>query len=99
MDTITIITVVCSILAALVFLAVYVRGFSRSIAEHGSESSKKIDGDKHFLVPICIAVAASGLVIMLLGVSPLAISLAPLLLIASAAVIGGFFFVESRFDV
>ena len=70
-----------------------------SVDEHALPQSEVQDRtSQHLIWPICLAVVASGVVIALLGVSPLFIVLAPFLSIASAAVIGLLFFIEPHLD-
>lgn len=96
---VTIVTTVAAIIAIALFLAGYIKGFTASVDEHALPQSEVQDRtSQHLIWPICLAVVASGVVIALLGVSPLFIVLAPFLSIASAAVIGLLFFIEPRLD-
>jgi hypothetical protein len=99
MPAVTIITIICAFIAVVVFVSGYVKGFKASVVDFDSaaESSKEdISRGWGYLIPL--AVIAAGIVIALLGVSPIFISLAPFLSIASAATIGLLFYIEPHLD-
>jgi hypothetical protein len=96
---ITIVTIVCAIVAAGLFISGYVRGFRASVEDFDQASDKfRPDTSSRWGILIPLAVAAAGVVIALLGVSPIFIQLAPFLSILSAATIGLLFYIEPSLD-
>jgi hypothetical protein len=99
LPTVTLVTSVCAVIAIVLFMAGYIKGFTASVADHAAAPSEaRDDTSRRFVWPICAAVVASGLVIALLGVSPVFILLAPFLSIISAGIIGLLFFIEPHLD-
>jgi hypothetical protein len=99
LPTITLVTSICAAIAIVLFMAGYIKGFTASVADHDKVRSEvRDDTSRRFMWPICAAVVASGVVIALLGVSPVFILLAPFLSIISAAIIGLLFFIEPHLD-
>jgi hypothetical protein len=99
LPTITLVTSVCAVIAIVLFMAGYIKGFTASVADHAAARSEaRDDTSRRFVWPICAAVVGAGVVIALLGVSPVFILLAPFLSIISAAIIGLLFFIEPHLD-
>jgi hypothetical protein len=94
---VTIVAVVCALIAVVLFLAGYLKGFSASIDDFDAAAQDAPeDASRGYIWAVCAAVVGAGVVIALLGVSPVFIALAPFLSIVSAAVIGLLFFIEPR---
>ena len=99
LPVVTLIAVGCAVLAVALFMAGYVKGFSASIDEFDADNGvASEDRSRSFVGMICVAVVGAGVVIALLGVSPIFITLAPFLSIVSAAVIGLLFYLEPHLD-
>jgi len=96
---ITIVTIATAIIAAVLFISGYVRGFRASVEDFDQASDKfRPDTSSRWGLLIPLAVVAAGAVIALLGVSPVFIQLAPFLSIISAATIGLLFYIEPNLD-
>jgi hypothetical protein len=96
---VTLVAVGCAVLAVVLFMAGYVKGFNASVDEFDADTGVvSEDRSRGFGWMICAAVVAAGVVIALLGVSPVFITFAPFLSILSAAVIGLLFYIEPRLD-
>lgn len=96
---ITIVAIVCAVIAAILFVSGYVKGFRASVADFDeAQESSKLDTSRGWGVLIPLAVFAAAAVIALCGVSPIFITLAPFLSIASAATIGLLFYIEPYLD-
>ena len=96
---ITMVTIAAAIIAAVLFISGYVRGFRASVEDFDQASDKfRPDTSSRWGLLIPLAVVAAGAVIALLGVSPVFIQLAPFLSIISAATIGLLFYIEPNLD-
>jgi hypothetical protein len=97
LSLVTIVAVACALIAVALFLAGYLKAFSASIDDFDAAAQDAPeDTSRGYVWAVCAAVVGAGVVIALLGVSPMFISLAPFLSIMSAAVIGLLFFIEPR---
>jgi hypothetical protein len=93
------VTIAAAIIAAVLFISGYVRGFRASVEDFDQASDKfRPDTSSRWGLLIPLAVVAAGAVIALLGVSPVFIQLAPFLSIISAATIGLLFYIEPNLD-
>lgn len=99
LPVVSVIAIAAALLACVLFVAGYIKGFSSSIDDLDTQTAPaNEDSSPHYGWAVCLAVFAAAVVIVLLGVNPVFIWIAPFLSIASAAVIGALFFIEARLD-
>lgn len=96
---VTVVTIICAVAGAVLFISGYFKGFKASVEEFYSgatfnkEDNMKLTG---LLIPLIFFGAAS--VIALIGVHPIFMKLAPFLSIASAVMLGLLFYIEPHLD-
>lgn len=87
-------TVIAAIAGTLVFIAGYIKGIRRAIAEYGTPETQVVDKGGSYWLTVFIAIFGAGVAVILLGVSSAWMIVIPFLGIFSATMVGLCFFIE-----